>query len=148
MTLASNSALLRSGLGTITVRTIFLLAAGGACAQPKGTPAPGLRLSSAQATCLADHAELLLRDKGDPVLFFFDLCDADTAVKGNSRQSLPDLPDLPKGANASTAGAQRADDVPIKVSKAMLRCIQAKKAQTPGFFSTEPVVLNGTVCKK
>jgi hypothetical protein len=123
---------------------LCVLAAGGAWSAGAGSPAQELQLTSKQAHCLADNAELLLRDKGDPVTFYFDLCLADAAARGGSRQSLPDVP---KPATRASGAAQRTDG-PIKVSKAHLRCIQEKKAQEPAFLDASPVLLNPSACQK
>lgn len=124
---------------------ILCVVATSAWATGPGAAAQELRLTSKQALCLADNAELLLRDKGDPVTFYFDLCLADTAARGGSRQTLPDVP---KPASKSAAVRQRSDGGPVKISKAYLRCIQDKKSQEPAFLETNPVLLNPAACQK
>lgn len=117
--------------------------AGNAWAAKGGPIVPELRLTPSQARCLADNAELLLRDEGDPVVFYFDLCLADETARGSSRQSLPDVPKpkaRPSGLAKDPAGA------PIKVSKMLLRCLQMKKVQNPAFLETNPVVLKPSAC--
>jgi len=128
----------------IAMTAIFSLAFGCAWAAKTGAEEPELRLTPKDARCLADHAELLLGDKGDPVDFYFDLCLAAHALRGNSRQSLPDV--LPPPGKRKTE-AKNAAAAPVRISKARLRCIQVKKAQNPAFFETDPVVLNSSACK-
>lgn len=126
----------RPGLRTTAVAVMLSLACTGVWA---AATTPELRLTQKQARCLADNAELLLRDDGDPVTFYFDLCSADPLAKGDTRQTLPNTP---------KRGAKNAEDAPIKVSKALLRCLQEKKARTPAFLETNPVVLNTSACQQ
>lgn len=108
-----------------------------------------LSLTSKQARCLAENAQILMRDTGDPVPFYFDLClddERSAAVQGNNRQTLP-TPPTPSASAASQARSQ-ADSGPVQISKALLRCVQAKKSQDAAYFDKEPVVFNATTCQK
>lgn len=144
MKLATTYRILRPRVCGVAIEAIICFAAAGAWAAEAGSKLPELRLTPRDARCLANNAELLLRDKGDPVEFYFDLCLADEAARGSSRQSLPDVPKpAPR-----TSGSGKSADTPIKISKALLRCILAKKAQTPGFLDSDPVVLNTAACQQ
>lgn len=110
----------------------------------KGIPAvPAMHLSSIEAHCLADNAELLLRDRGDPVVFYFDLCLPDDVTTVRSRKNLP-VPPVPPQPGGTAVNS----NPPVKVSKAFLRCIKRKSTQSPAFLDTNPVVLNTSVCKE
>lgn len=140
MKFASSSSFSQSHLCRKAFGAIFCLVVSAAWAV-KGIPAvPAMHLSSIEAHCLADNAELLLRDKGDPVVFYFDLCLPDDVTTVRSRKNLPVLPQL--------GGTAVNSNPPIKVSKTFLRCIKRKSTQSPAFLDTNPVVLNTSVCKE
>ncbi len=98
---------------------------------------------------MADNVEILMRDKGDPVVFYFDIClesERATVSQGGSRQSLPTLPN--SGASKASEPAAKKEAGPVKISKALLRCIQAKRAGDASYFEKEPVVFNASNCQK
>ncbi|WP_141213139.1 hypothetical protein [Janthinobacterium sp. PC23-8] len=140
MKFASSSCFSQSQLCIKAFGAIFCLVASAAWAVKRIPTVPAMNLSSSEAHCLADNAELLLRDKGDPVLFYFDLCLPDDATTRSSANSLPVVP--------GPGGTAVNSNPPIKVSKALLRCIRRKSTQSPAFLDTNPVVLNTLVCKE
>ena len=132
-------------LRTAVIGSLFCLAAAcDAWAADRDAAVQELKLTPKEAHCLADNAELLLRDEGDPVLFYFDLCLIDKATRGGTRQSLPD----PRKRQAEANQRNEMPDQPVKIGKVHLRCIQAKRAENPAFLDTNPVVLNASACKR
>lgn len=128
---------------------ILPAAAAQAAGNDKGGKDVGLSLSSRDARCLADNADILLRDKVDPVDFYFDLCLDEAsvaAVRGSSRQSLPTL--TKSGSPKASAPDAKVDAGPVKVTKALLKCVQDKRARDSGYFDKEPVVFSTSTCQK
>jgi hypothetical protein len=128
---------------------ILAAAAAQAAGNDKGGKEVGLSLSSRDARCLADNADILLREKGDPVDFYFDLCldeASAAAVRGSSRQSLPTL--TKSGAPKASGLDGKAEAGPVKVTKALLKCVQDKRARDSGYFDKEPVVCSSFICQK
>ena len=128
---------------------IIATAVAQAAGNDKGGKESGLSLSSRDARCLADNADILLREKGDPVDFYFDLCldeASAAAVRGNTRQSLPTL--TRSGAPKASAPDAKVDAGPVKVTKALVKCVQDKRARDGSYFDKEPVVFSTSTCQK
>ena len=147
MTSVSRSDRLRFHLRVALSLSLFVFTAA-AYAAKSIVPAE-LRLTKWEARCLADNVEVFLRDGHDPVTIYFDLCldekQLTELAQGNSRQSLPDPENLAPRATKETTGSSAT--LPLRIGKAMLRCLQ-EKARDPRFLTRDPVVLRTSSCKR